>query len=125
MHVVTIDDFLNYFPEFSAITDKTPIALFLEESRVVTNVNRCPSLGKLMQLFYTAHALTKSSFNPEGLDDSVGVPISQNVNGVSETRDIGTKANRSYADNWFSSTMYGNRYLQLRASCFGGGLVVP
>jgi len=121
----TIDDFLNYFPEFSDIQDKTFIDRFLLEAELMVDLDKCPKIGELIRYYYTAHALTKSSVAPDGMDDSMGVVTSASVGSVSESREVGTKKTRSYTDNWYNSTHYGARFLQLRAKCFGGGLVAP
>lgn len=122
--LITIDGFLNYFPEFSSV-DKTVIERYILEAEIITDLKRCPQIGTLMHLYYTAHAIAKSSSNPTGMDDGVGAVTGQTVGGVSETRDVGTITGRSYSDNWYNTSPYGAKFLQLRAKCFGGGLVVP
>lgn len=121
----TIDDFLNYFPEFSTIQDKTFIERFLLEAELFVDLDRCPKIGDLIRYYYTAHSLMKSSVAPGGMDDSVGVVTSASVGAVSESRDVGSISGRSNSDNWYNSTHYGVRFLQLRAICVPGVLVVP
>lgn len=121
----TIDDFLNYYPEFGEVQNKGIIDTFLDEADLMVDFSRCPSFERLLRFAYAAHALSKSASAPNGQDDSIGMVTQSSVGSVSESRDVGTKKTRSYADNYYSSTVYGQRFLQLRAKCFGGGLVAP
>ena len=121
----SIDDFLNRFPEFSTITDKTIIQRFLDDAEAEIDLEKCPSIAHLLQFNYAAHALTKSSFNPEGIDDGIGMITNKSVDGVSESRDSGLPSKSTYTDIWFKSTPYGVQYLRLRRKCFSGGLVAP
>ncbi len=121
----TIDDFLNYFPEFSELIDKTIIDRYLLEAELLINLEKCSGIAHLLRYYFTAHMLAKSSNAPEGMDDGVGTLTSKSVDGISESRQVNIGKSKSYADQWYSSTHYGVRFLQLRATCFSGGLVVP
>jgi len=121
----TINDFLEYYPEFSDITDQTIINRYLEEVDSIVTLTRCPEIATLMRYAYAAHSLAKSSSAPGGMNDGIGHVTSVSVGSVSETREIGPKKTRSYSDDWYGSTHYGLRFLQLRNRCFSSVMVVP
>lgn len=115
------------FPEFSdavAYPDAR-IQLFLDDARdcyLGTNEDRWCGKYNYAQAYLTAHLLVVATGSEAG-DSSVkaGPIASKSAGGVSITRAVMSK-DRSDADDFYMSTVYGQQFLNIRNSCFVGVL---
>ena len=75
------------------------------------------------QAYLAAHLLHSATLSEVGdVNSKVGPISSKSAGGVSVTRAIVAK-DRSDEDEFYSSTVYGQRFLTVRNSCFIGVLV--
>lgn len=115
------------FPEFADDTEypDARIQLFLDDAAcyIGSDESRWCSKYDLAQAYLAAHLLTVGTNTEIGSSASTAGPISsKTVGGVSVTRAVNAK-DRSDADEFYSSTSYGQQFLIIRNSCFVGVLV--
>ncbi len=112
---VTATSFKAKFPEFASVDDAT-IQSWLDESFIMLNE---PCWGEKYDMginYYTAHFLYSSI--PASLDGeaemNTGAISARSVDGTNLSYGSATPA--SQEDSFMSTTFYGQRYLQLRAT---------
>ena len=113
----TISDFKNRFPEFNTIDD-TRIQLFLDDSDLMVST-KWGKLRKLGILYLTAHNLAVSQITDTGVTSSPKNIASKSVEGVSVTYESGSPMDSKY--NYFNTTSYGKRYIELKMQISVGG----
>ncbi len=125
---VTVTEFRTRFPEFADDMEYPDerIQLFIDDS-----INIYLGAGELRwggkynyaQAHLVAHLLTAGELSEAG-DASVNVgPISsKSAGGVSVTRSVSSN-NRSEAEDFYMTTVYGQRFLMIRNQSFAGVLV--
>lgn len=117
----SLSQFRARFPEFSAIDDSV-INLALSDAAAVMDVTRWDTRFDTGQAFLAAHYVSLSSTGSGQGGGSVG-PVSQATTGpLSVSYAVPTALNGSEA--MLGSTVYGQRYLELRNMVGLGGLVV-
>ena len=127
---ITIADFRTRFPEFCDRTlyPDARIQLFIDDTVcwMGTDENHWCSSGQkynYAQAYLTAHLLTKGTNSSAGDSSGAAGPItSKTAGGVSVTRSSIDTSNMSTTDADFSSTTYGQRYMEIRDQCFIGML---
>ena len=116
------------FPEFSDNTEypDARIQIFIEDAQLIymgADENRWQGKYNYAQAYLVAHLLITAEASEAG-DSSVKVgPVSsKSAGGVSVTRAVATK-NRSEGDDFYMGTVYGQRFMMIRNTCFAGVLV--
>ena len=115
------------FPEFSDPVEypDARIQLFLDDATCFIGTDEARWCGKydLAHCYLAAHLLTKGTATEAGDTSSTSGPISsKSAGGVSVTRAV-TSKDRSDSDEFYSSTAYGQQFLNIRNTCFVGVLV--
>jgi len=116
------------FPEFADNTEypDARIQLFLDDTTCFIGTNEARWCGKynLAHCYLAAHLLTIGTGTEAGDTSSTAGPISsKSAGGVSVTRAV-TSKDRSDADEFYSTTSYGQQFLTIRNMCFAGVVVV-
>ena len=114
----TPTEFKLRFPEFDSILDAR-IQLFIDDATATVNTN-CPN-SNLMICYLTAHLLVGSIGTDAGNVTPIKEIASESVGDVS--RSFGGASSTSSNDNFYNSTAYGQRYLDLRKNCIGRPLI--
>ena len=116
------------FPEFYDNTEypDARIQIFIDDSSLIyigTDEKRWNGKYNYAQSYLVAHLLITAEASEAG-DSSVKVgPVSsKSAGGVSVTRAVATK-NRSEGDDFYMGTVYGQRFMMIRNTCFAGVLV--
>ncbi len=118
---VTPTLFKTRFPEFSTETDAR-VQLFLDDATVVLNVSFWSTKYDLGISYLTAHYLALANKSELGSTGSGGVVTGRAVDGASVN--YGTATPLDMSDTYYSSTVYGSRYLALRKSLGVGACVI-
>ena len=129
MMAITVDKFRARFPEFTddTVYPDARIEIFIEDAQLVymgADEKRWSGKYDYAQAHLAAHLLVSGEASEAG-DSSVKVgPVSsKSAGGVSVTRAVATK-DRSDGDDFYTGTVYGQRFLMIRNTCFAGVLVV-
>lgn len=122
----TVDDFKEYFPELSddSTEGDAAIARFLDEAALSNTLSACPKFADLIQLYYAAHEMAKSDYNPDGQNEDAGPVTSTSVGQVSQSNQVSSSANGGVSEDYYRSTSYGSKYLAFLKKCTGGAAVV-
>lgn len=124
----TVAEFRIRFPEFADEVEypDTRIQLFLDDSAncyMGTDETRWCNKYNYAQCYLSAHLLTVGTQSEAGDASSKSGPISsKTAGGVSVSRAVVAK-DRSDADSFYMTTVYGQQFLNIRNSCFVGVLV--
>lgn len=125
---IDVSTFRTRFPEFSdnAEYPDARIQLFIDDSVQVymgTDENRWGGKYDYAQAHLVAHLLSAGTASEAG-DSSVKVgPVSsKSAGGVSVSRAVVAK-DRSDGDDFYMGTVYGQRFLMIRNTCFAPVLV--
>ena len=126
--VCTVEHFRTRFPEFAdaQLYVKPRIQLFLDDAACFIGDDESNWCGKynMAQCYYAAHLMETLSSAEAGDSSSKAGPVSsKSAGGVSVTRAVSTRE-RSETDEFLSSTIYGQQYLNIRNSCFSGIAVI-
>lgn len=123
MMTIDVAGFRTRFPEFADDTEypDARIQLFIDDSVTIyigSDEKRWGGKYDYAQSHLVAHLLVSAEATEAG-DSSVKVgPVSsKSAGGVSVTRAVATK-NRSDGDDFYMGTVYGQRFLMIRNSCF-------
>lgn len=126
--MITIADFRMRFPEFEDTSEYPDgrIQIFLDDAVCLmgTDENRWCGTCKYDQAlaYLVAHLLFVATGSEAGATSANAGPITQKTaGGVSVTRGAATKT-RSDGDDFYMSTVYGQRFITLRNSCFAGAV---
>jgi len=125
---INVTKFRARFPEFSDNTEypDTRIEIFIEDSSAIfigTDENRWNGKYDYAQAHLVAHLLTVATASEVGdISVKVGPVSSKSAGGVSVTRAVATK-DRSDGDDFYMGTVYGQRFLMIRNTCFAPVLV--
>lgn len=126
--MITVATFRTRFPEFSDEIEfpEERIQLFIDDSvalYVGEDENHWRGKYDIAQSYITAHLLSVASGSEAGDTSSKGGPISsKSAGGVSLSRAVSVK-DRSDGDDFLMTTVYGQYYISIRATCFLGVLV--
>ena len=82
----------------------------------------CPKLEDSIVLAWTAHCVSKSGNNPDGIDDSSGPVSSESVGSVSYSYQL--SESKGTLSEYYKSTTYGMKYLSLLRYCKGSAIMV-
>lgn len=117
----TPDNFRIRFPEFSDETayPDARIELFIGDATDTINPN-CPN-SDMMVCYLTAHLLMVATQSAAGNTGTIEKIASQSVGDVSVS--FGGASGDNPSDNFYS-TVYGQRYLDLRKNCIGSPIIV-
>lgn len=123
----TVEEFRLRFPEFVDETEYPDLRIQLFLDDVVIYIgdeeNRWGNKYNIAQCYLAAHLLTVGTNTEAGDNSSKAGPVSsKTAGGVSVTRAVVAKS-KSDADEFYSSTAYGQQFLIIRNSCFVGILV--
>jgi hypothetical protein len=99
------------FPEFMG-ESSARIQLFLDESLLILNEAFWGNKYDLGLYYLTAHFLSIAKQSNAGNTKSSGQVSSKSVDGASVSYNVAPLANQS--ESYFSSTIYGQRYISLR-----------
>jgi len=111
--MITATSFKTRFPEFTSIADAR-IELFIEDAVLVLNEVNWGTKYDLGLYYLTAHYLALGEKSSVGNSGSNGQVASKAVDGTSISYNNATLT--GVDDSYYSSTSYGQRYLQLRKS---------
>jgi len=109
--MITPEWFKNRFNEFDLVSD-IKIQIFIDEATTILNKLFWGKKYDLGLGYLSAHFLTLSNQTNTGNVEAAGAVTSKAVDGVSVTLGIPVGENQSEA--FYSSTVYGQRYLTLR-----------
>jgi hypothetical protein len=124
---ITIPEFRDRFPEFSDPVEYPDdrIQMFLNDAlcTIGSDPSRWCSECKydLALSYLTAHLLALGTGSESGNSGAVsGTPTTKTAGGVSVSYSSmsSSSGGMSYGEQLYSSTIYGQRYLQIRSSCF-------
>ena len=101
------------FPEFDSVDDSR-IQVFIDDAVLVLNESYWSSKYDLGLYYYTAHSLALATQTEGGNIGSMGLVGSKAVDGTSISYTNPTPNDQS--DAYYLSTLYGQRYIQLRDS---------
>jgi hypothetical protein len=117
---VTPTTFKTRFPEFSTETDPR-IQIFIDDSEIFISESKFGTLFDLAVSYLTAHYLSVADKSSSGSSSSVGSVASKSVEGVSVS--FNKMAAATQADDFYASTIYGQRYLELRSQIAVGNVL--
>lgn len=116
---ITIADFRARFPEFSDDTEFSDAAVqqAIDDATdtMASEANWCGRYDRAA-LMLAAHFLTLDTRAEAGDSRTAGTITSRSAGGVS----VGYATGVRKGDEFLSSTVYGQRYIQLRNMCFPG-----
>lgn len=110
---ITPTQFKTRFTVFSSISDDK-IQIFIDEAEIVLNEVYWGSKYDLGLYYYAAHALAVNNYSEAGNTVSKSPVSGKSVDGSSTSYSTATLNNQS--DNYYASTIYGQKYLTLRNS---------
>ncbi len=125
---VTIMEFRTRFPEFADETEfpDVRIQLFIDDSVNIylgADEKRWGGKYNYAQSYLVAHLIGVADTSEAGDSSVKAGPISsKSAGGVSVTRAVNAK-NRSEAEDFYMTTVYGQRFLMIRNQSFAGVLV--
>jgi hypothetical protein len=111
--MITPAQFKIKFSTFACQSDAT-VQLFIDEAEIILNEPFWGTKYDLGLYYYTAHLMEIASEAEAGVTGSTGPVASQAVDGTSITYAVTAVENQG--DAFYSSTIYGQRYLTLRNS---------
>ena len=111
--MITTALFKTRFPEFTSISDAR-VQLFIDDAVVILNETNWSEKYDLGLYYLTAHYLVLGEKSSAGNSGSNGQIASKAVDGTSVSYNNPTLNGSD--DSYFSSTSYGQRYLELRKS---------
>jgi len=111
--MITAASFKIRFPEFTSVSDAR-IELFIDDSVLILNETNWGEKYDLGLYYLTAHYLTLGEKSSAGNSGSNSQIASKAVDGTSVSYNNPTLTGSD--DSYFSSTSYGQRYLELRKS---------
>ena len=112
-------DFKVRFPEFDiAIYPDVRVELFIEDATATVN-SSCPN-SDLMICYLTAHLLLVATQSASSDSGTIKGTASESVGDVSVS--FGGASSDNANDNFYS-TIYGQRFLDLRKNCIGRPLI--
>ena len=117
----SLSQFRARFPEFVDVDDSV-IAIALNDAADVMNTTRWDSRLDTGHAFLAAHYMSLSSTSAASDGGSVGAVTSASTGPLSVSKNIPMAKNQS--DAMIASTVYGQRYLELRRLVGFGGTVV-
>jgi len=109
--MVTLAGFKERFPEFSTVSDER-IQIFLDDSSLMIGTN----WGKLQDLgtyYLTAHNLEIAEQSAGGDSGAMNPVSNESVGSVSTG--YATNTSDKESNQYYMSTTYGQRYLELRS----------
>lgn len=119
MSTCTPTDFRVRFPEFDEPTyPDARVQLFIEDATATVST-KCPN-SELMICYLTAHLLTVGNQSAAGDGGTIKPLASESVGDVSVS--YGGASGDNPRDNFYS-TIYGQRFLDLRKNCIGRPLI--
>ena len=118
--MITPTTFKIRFPEYDSIDD-VRIQLFLDDSALQISESKFGTSYDLAISYLTAHYLTLSIKTDTGSSGSIGQVASKSVEGVSVSYNNATADSQS--DSYYSSTSYGQRYLDIRSQITVGNIM--
>jgi hypothetical protein len=110
---ITPASFKTLFPEFAA-EDDARIQIFIDEAVTVLNESYWGTKYDYGLYYYTAHTLALATITEDGSIGSMGLIGSKGVDGTSISYTNATP--NSQSENYWASTSYGQKYLQLMDS---------
>jgi hypothetical protein len=119
--MITPTDIKTRFIEFENLTDEL-IAMLIDEAVIIINEAIWADKYDLGLTYFVGHELAMQALTAAGQTSMTGDISSRSVSGVS----VGYN-NVGYAegtDSYYSTTIYGRKYLQLRSTLSTGVLVV-
>jgi len=125
---ITTEQFRARFPQFADSVEypDATIEMYIGDTELTMGTDENFWNGKYdyAQYYLTAHFLVSGEALEAGQTSAnVGPITSKSAGGVSVTRGAVAK-DRSDEDDYFLSTAYGQRYIQIRSSAFVGVLTV-
>lgn len=99
------------FPEFATVDD-SKIQIFIDDAILILNETFWGTKYDLGVSYLAAHFLSLALSSEAGAASAIGAVSSRAVDGVSISYSTMTPEN--HGDAYYSSTMYGQRYLALR-----------
>jgi len=127
--MITIDQFRTRFPEYCDQEEYTDdrIQMFIDDTVTLymgdDESRWCDGKYNIAQAYLTAHLLKIAEDTSLGDANAKAGPISsKTAGGVSVTRSVATK-DRSDADDFYTTTAYGQQYVIIRDTCFAPVLV--
>lgn len=120
----TVETFRLRFPEFSDETEYSDarILLFMSDAQTIyigEDTTRWCNKYDIAHCYLTAHLLTIGTSSEAGdSSNNLGAINNKSAGGVSVSRAISAPTND--ADNFYTSTSYGQMYLNIRNTCFHG-----
>lgn len=124
---ISVSDFRARFPEFGdEIEYPSPrIQMFIDDTVdfIGDSESRWGGRYNLAQSYLAAHLLHTATLMEAGDANSrSGIATSKSAGGVSVTKNVQTK-NYDELTEWFLTTAYGQRYVQILRMSFVGSLV--
>ncbi len=116
--MITTAEFKVRFPEFVA-SDDTRVQLFIDDATATVNSNCLNS--DLMIAYLSAHLLVGGTRTLTGDSLPIKAVASQSVGDVSVS--YTTASSDTASVDFYTSTAYGARYLNLKGNCIGSPLI--
>lgn len=117
---INLSQFRTRFPEFDTVLDAV-VNFAIQDAADNMDVSRWSTRYDTGQYFLSAHYVALSSAGSNGNSGSVGAVSQASTGPLSVTKNI--PMSKTAGDAMLSSTMYGQRYLQLKRVVGMGGTV--
>ena len=116
---MTAIEFKTRFPEFSNISDAT-VDINIQDAEIMVTKSKWGKLYDIGVAYLAAHSLALSVKSANGNSGAVNQVASKSVEGISVSYAV---AQGTVAEDYYQSTTYGKRYLNLLSQVSVGNVL--